>query len=244
VRRLALNFTKSLRKGNDTATNFFRSIIAHRTPKSTIAEQYRTIRTNIEFSAIDTELRSIMITSASPSEGKSTTVANLAIVFAQQNKKVLLIDADLRRPTVHYTFRTENLRGLTNVLTGQASLDGVVSPTEVPNLEVLTCGPIPPNPAELLSSNAMTNLLEQAKEQYDMVIIDTPPVLAVTDGQVLANKTDGVVLVVKSGQTEVEAAIKAKELLLNAKGKLLGTILNYKKQEQGEYYYYYGSRKD
>ncbi|OZM56398.1 capsular biosynthesis protein [Lottiidibacillus patelloidae] len=219
-----------------------RSIITHRSPKSSVSEQYRTLRTNIEFAAVDESLRTFMVTSANPSEGKSTTVANLAVVFAQQDKKVLLVDADMRRPTVHYTFRTDNIKGLTNYLTKQATLEEVVCETEVNNLQIISCGPIPPNPAELLSSKAMDLFIEEALQMFDIVIFDTPPVLAVTDAQVLANKVQGVVLVVNSGRTETESALKTKDLLTNAKAKLLGVVLNEKKQKQGEYYYYYGRR--
>lgn len=218
-----------------------RSLITHYEKKSPISEQYRTIRTNIQFSAVDTNYKTIVVTSSGPGEGKSTTVANLAVVFAQQNKKVLLIDSDLRKPTVHYTFQIDNTVGVTNVLTGQASLDVAIKPTEIEHLDILTCGPIPPNPAEMLGSEAMKKLLIEASEQYDIIFIDSPPVLAVTDAQILANLADGVILVVKSGQTETEMAIKSKELLGQAKGKLLGVVLNHKELKQNHYYYYYGN---
>lgn len=221
-----------------------RSLIAHKSPKSPISEQYRTIRTNIQFSSIDAEIKSLMVTSAGPGEGKSTTTANLAVVFAQQGKKVLLIDADMRKPTVHYTFRIENTVGLTNVLTKQATFENAVNQSDIENLDVMSSGPIPPNPAELLGSNAMKELLESLYEAYDIVLFDTPPVLAVADAQILANKTSGVILVTNSGKTDIGAAQKAKELLNNAKGKLLGVVLNNKKVKQGNYYYYhyYGTK--
>ncbi|MBE4907203.1 CpsD/CapB family tyrosine-protein kinase [Bacillus luteolus] len=210
--------------------------------KSPISEQYRTIRTNIQFSTVDQEIRSLMVTSAGPGEGKSTTTANIAVVFAQQGKKVLLIDADLRKPTAHYTFRVDNNVGLTNVLLKQTTLPMAVRETHQENLYVLPSGPIPPNPAELLGSRSMEQLGNQVFEEFDMVIFDTPPVLAVTDAQILANKSDGIVLVVSSGTTENEAAIKAKELLVNAKGKILGVVLNNKKMKDSQYYYYYGAK--
>jgi protein-tyrosine kinase len=219
-----------------------RSLITLTNPKSPISEQYRTIRTNIQFSTVDRPIRSILVTSAGPGEGKSTTSANLAVVFAQQGKKVLFIDADLRRSTMHYTFRLDNHVGLTNVLTKQVSLERAVQSTEQENLYVLTSGPIPPNPAELLGSRSMEELLEQAFTQYDLVLFDTPPVLAVTDAQILANLCDGIVLVVSSGKTEIEAAQKAKEALANAKGKVLGVVLNNKKMKESQYYYYYGKK--
>lgn len=219
-----------------------RSLISMTAPKSPIAEQFRTIRTNIQFSSVDEELQTMIVTSSGPAEGKSTTTANLAVVFAQQGKRVLLIDADLRKPTVHYTFRTENHIGLSNVLTRQSSLEEAVTITAQDKLWVLPSGPIPPNPSELLGSKGMKSLFEQAKEEYDVIILDTPPVLAVTDAQVLANLADGVVLVVSSGKTETDAAKKAKELLDSAKAKVLGVVLNNKKVQDSQYYYYYGGK--
>ncbi|MHC0036455.1 CpsD/CapB family tyrosine-protein kinase [Pseudoneobacillus sp. C159] len=219
-----------------------RSLITFHSPRAAISEQYRTIRTNIEFSSVDESIRTLLVTSSGPSEGKSTTVANLAVVFAQQGKKVLLIDADLRKPTVQYTFQVDNVNGLTNVLTKQSTLEKAVNQSEVEHLSILTSGPIPPNPAELLGSQAMEELLAHAVEEYDLVIFDTPPVLAVTDAQILANKCNGTILVVNSGKTEIEPAMKAKELLLSSKGKLLGVVLNQKKASESQYYYYYGRK--
>jgi capsular exopolysaccharide synthesis family protein len=215
-----------------------RSLITHKNPKSPISEQYRTIRTNIQFASVDTEIKALMITSSGPGEGKSTTVANLAVVLAQQGKSVLLVDADLRKPTVHYTFRVSNVYGLTTVLTRQGSLASVIQKTQVPDLDVLPSGPVPPNPSELLNSKAMEATLEELKGKYDYILFDTPPVLAVTDAQILANRCDGVVLVVTSGKTQNEGALKAKELLDNANAKIIGTVLNGKEKADNTYYYY------
>lgn len=229
------------KKKKQTNKDASRKLITALAPKNVISEQYRTVRTNIQFSAIDQELRTIMVTSSGPGEGKSTTTANLAVTFAQLGKKVLLVDADLRKPTVHHTFAVENLFGFTTVLTKQRSLEKTVTKTEEENLYVLTSGPIPPNPAELLSSKSMKQFFEEAKEQFDYILFDTPPLLAVADPQILANQCDGTVLVVFSGRTEIEMAKKAKELLENAKSKLLGIVLNHKEVQKGDYYYYYGS---
>ncbi|MED4072350.1 CpsD/CapB family tyrosine-protein kinase [Priestia endophytica] len=226
------------RKKSSVQQTTKRSLVAHTTPKAPIAEQYRTIRTNIEFSSVDQNIRSLMITSASPGEGKSTTTANLATVFAQQGKRVLLIDADLRKPTAHYTFRAENFKGLTTVLSRKSTLADAIQTTEVANLDLLSSGPIPPNPSELIGSQMMKNMLEEAYENYDFIIFDTPPILSVTDAQILANQCDATILVVKSGSTVIDTALKAKDLLQNARGKLLGVVLNEKKVNIGEYYYY------
>lgn len=217
-----------------------RSLISHQQPKSPIAEQFRTIRSNIQFAAVDRELHFLTVTSAGPGEGKSTVSANLAVVMAQQGRSVLLVDTDLRKPTVHYTFRQTNTTGLTNVLTKQATLKEAVMPTEVDHLDVLTSGPIPPNPSELLDSKAMELFMEETRNQYDLIILDSPPVLAVTDAQILANRCDGTILVLSSGKTEVEQAERAKELLEKSSAKIIGTVLNRKPAKQSHYYYYYG----
>jgi capsular exopolysaccharide synthesis family protein len=218
-----------------------RSLITHNNPKSPISEQYRTIRTNIQFASVDKEFKTLMVTSSGPGEGKSTTAANLGVVLAQQGKRVLLIDGDLRKPTVHYTFKVSNIYGVTNVLTRQMPLKDTVVKTKIPDLDVLPSGPVPPNPSELIDSKSMDNLIEEAQGMYDYILFDTPPVLAVTDGQLLSNKVDGVILVVSSGKTEIEAAVKARDLLVHAKGKLIGTVLNAKDISNDNYYYYYGA---
>ncbi|ELK47520.1 CpsD/CapB family tyrosine-protein kinase [Halobacillus sp. BAB-2008] len=217
-----------------------RTLIANDNPKSPISEQFRTIRTNLQFAQVDGELETMIITSASPSEGKSITAANVAVVYAQQGKKVLLVDADLRKPTVHYTFRTGNTHGLSNYLVGSQPLRELAHMSSVDKLDIMSSGPIPPNPSELLGSKKMIEFIEEAKKLYDLVIFDTPPVLAVADSQVLANHVDGVLLVVRSKQTEKEAAMKAKEQLVQTKANVLGAVLNDQEVKNSNYYYYYG----
>lgn len=218
-----------------------RKLITKYDTKSPISEQYRTIRTNILYSSIDEEIRSILITSSGPGEGKSTTAANLAVVFAQQGKTVLLVDADLRKPTVHYTFSLNNTIGLTSILTNQMSLKEAVQQDDEKNLYILSSGPIPPNPSELLGSRTMNNFLDNALEEFDIVLFDTPPVLAVTDAQVLANLCQGSILVVSSGTTDKEAVFKTREQLKATSGKILGVVLNNKKVDKNGNYYYYGT---
>nr|WP_076571810.1 CpsD/CapB family tyrosine-protein kinase [Salimicrobium salexigens] len=221
-----------------------RSLIAHENPMSPISEQYRTIRTNLDFASVDSELHMMTVTSAGPSEGKSLTTANLAVVFAQQGKKVLLVDADMRKPTVHYTFRLDNVAGLSNYIAGHDhSLTNLINGSRVENLDIMTSGPIPPNPSELLGSQKMKDFLQEVKKKYDLVIFDSPPVLAVTDSQVLTSQTNGTLLVVRNKKTEKEAAKRAKELLEQAKANVLGMVLNDVPQKESGYYVYYGKEK-
>ncbi|MEI5891492.1 tyrosine protein kinase [Bacillus cereus] len=215
-----------------------RQLITHQEPKSRITEQYRNIRTNIEFTSVDSRIRSIMVTSANPGEGKTTTVANLAVVFGQQGKKVLVIGADLRKPSIQDLFAAHASNGLTNVLSGQTNVMQCIQKTDIENVYVMASGPIPPNPAELLGNRVMDEVLLEAYNMFDIVLIDTPPVLAVTDAQILANKCDGIILVVRSEKTEKDKIVKTKQILDKASGKILGVVLNDKQEEQEQYGYY------
>lgn len=216
------------------------NLITHEQTKSFIAEAYRTLRTNIHFSKGDKQPKTILFTSAAPGEGKSTTVANTAVSLAQAGNKVIVMDCDLRKPVQHRFFG-RNYNGLTNLLTEHLPVEDLLQKTAVENLWLLSSGPIPPNPSELLGSKKMQKVLDYARKEADYVIIDTPPILAVTDACVLASKVDGVILVVGAGMIRPEMAQKAKELLENVKGHLLGVVLNRVELEQGHYYYYYGS---
>nr|WGD75552.1 CpsD/CapB family tyrosine-protein kinase [Bacillus subtilis] len=208
--------------------------------KSVVAEQYRTIRINIEFSSVQTNLRSILVTSSVPGEGKSFSADESCgcLCAAERGKEMLLVDADLRKPTINQTFQVDNVTGLTNVLVGNASLSETVQKTPIDNLYVLTSGPTPPNPAELLSSKAMGDLISEIYEQFSLVIFDSPPLLAVADAQILANQTDGDVLVVLSGKTKTDTVLKAKDALEQSNAKLLGALLNKKKMKKSEHYSY------
>ncbi len=214
------------------------NLIAHTNPKSPITEQYRLIRTNIQFSSVDKEIKTIVVTSSEPNDGKSTTAANLSIVLAQEEKKVLLVDADLRKPSVHYAFNLSNIHGLTSVLTKKMDLRKTILNSNVLNLDILTSGPIPPNPSELLNSKAIETAIDELKGTYDYIIFDTPPVLVVPDSQIVANKCDGVIMVVASGKTNKQSAVKAKELLVKANTSLLGVVLNGVEMDNSNYYYY------
>lgn len=221
-----------------------RQLIVHKDAKSPIAEAYRTLRTNIQFAKTDGKLKMLMFTSAGPGEGKSTTAANTAVALAQTGKRVIVVDCDLRKPVQHKIFNRHR-RGVTNFLVEETAVDGLLQDTEVDNLRVLASGPIPPNPSELLGSTKMQELLEELKNQADYLLIDVPPVVAVTDACVLASKVDGVILVLGSGASRPEMAQKAKELLVKADGNILGVILNRVEieTEHAYYYYYYGDEK-
>ena len=218
-----------------------RQLVAWLQTKAPESEAYRTLRTNIQFSSVDKPVRSLLVTSAGPSEGKSTTAANLAVVMAQTGQRVVLVDTDLRRPVMHKVFGVANNTGLTSALLNgeQVVLDGHLQGTEVENLSLLTSGPIPPNPSELLGSHRMARLVEKLAGQADLVIFDSPPVLAVTDAAVMGRQVDGVVLVVDAGQTREQVLAQATAELQQTGANLLGAVLNRLDSRRGGYYYYY-----
>lgn len=233
---------KKRKREKDTQTNPV-SLISLVDKTSPITEQYRTIRTNIKFSSsVDHEIKTIVITSSGPGEGKSTTSANLAVVFANAGQKVLLVDADLRKPTVSKTFGLSNLAGLSNLLSTRQQLGSVIQNSGIENLFILTSGPKPPNPSELLGSTRMEEIIREARGLYDIIIFDMPPVVAVTDAQILSSRCDGTLLVIREDVTRKDSVLKAKELLEISKANVLGVIYNGSKKSQDKgYYYYYGS---
>ena len=215
-----------------------RRLIVQERPHSQIAEAYRMFRTNIQFSKLDGDLKTILFTSSCSGEGKSVSAANTAIALAQTGKKVILIGCDLRKPVQHLIFgRVAN--GLTNVVFGDLSVEHAIQETEQNNLFLIASGPLPPNPSEILGSNKMDMLLNNLKTTADYVIIDSPPVLAVSDACVLASKVDGIILVLGAGIVRAEMAQQTKESLERAKGRLLGVMINRIKMEPNSYYGYY-----
>lgn len=212
-------------------------LITLRNPRSPIVEAFRSIRLNIQFAGRGQSVQTILVTSANPSEGKSLTSSNLAIVMTQNNAKTLYIDADMRKPTAHRTLRLPNDQGLSTYLSGEHGFDDVVQMHPlVPHLHVVTAGQVPNNPLELLETQRLTELLEQAKSQYDAVIIDSPP-LIVADPVLLSTHVDGAVLVVDAKSTKQKAGVKAVEQLRQANANILGVVLNNVGEEAIPYYY-------
>jgi non-specific protein-tyrosine kinase len=208
-------------------------------PRSPISEAYRTLRTNLDFASLDRALKTLVVTSAGVGEGKSTTLANLAVVSAQAGRKVILVDADLRRPTLHQIFGLDNEKGLTTVMVDDAALaDPPLQETGVEDLSVLTSGPLPPNPAELMGSRRMEEVVAALAERADQVFFDTPPVVAVTDAAVLSTKVDGVLLVISAGKTRREYARTAVQRLDQIKARLVGTVLTNVQMGEGFKGYY------
>ncbi|MGC8836953.1 MAG: CpsD/CapB family tyrosine-protein kinase [Anaerolineae bacterium] len=195
-------------------------------PRSPVAEAYRSLRTNLEFASLDRPLRSLVVTSPGPEEGKSTALANLAVVTAEANRRVILVDCDLRRPRQHEIFGLPNDQGLTNMVVDEKALEHPpFQEVGVEGLRVLTSGPLPPNPAELLASRRMDDILRVLVEQADLVLFDVPPVIAVTDAAILASKVDGTLLLIGAGSTRREHAQRAKEVLERVNARLVGAVL-------------------
>lgn len=208
--------------------------------KSPISETYRTLRTNIQFTALDSEEKVLLVTSAGMGEGKSTTISNLALAVSETGKKVLLIDCDMRRPTVHRIFKVSNIQGISNYLIGQVALDEVTHQADN-TLDIITSGTIPPNPSELLGSQKMKQFLATVSKNYDYIFLDAPPVMAVTDAQILSTLSSGVILVVASGKAQRELAKRSKELLEAVGAKIVGAVLtciDVKNNKYGYYRYY------
>lgn len=220
------------------------NLIAHNDLKNPATEAYRVIRTSIQFAQAGKELKTLAVTSCTPNEGKSMTIANLAVVLTQAGKSVLIMDCDMRNPTVHKNFGLSNKLGLSSCISMGTALSDAVQKTSIEGLYALTGGVIPPNPSELLGSEQMKNVLQRAKEQYDYVLIDTPPVMPVTDALIVSRFVDGMILVIASAEVKVEMARDVKNQLVNAGANILGVVLNKVRSEHHGYgygyYYYYG----
>jgi non-specific protein-tyrosine kinase len=223
-----------------TGKEYKDKLVTLQEPFSQTTEAYRRVRSNVQYMAVDQPIRSILITSPDPGVGKSVTAVNLAVIMAQANLNTILVDADLRRPTVHKFFTISNLGGLSSLLHSPTlELNGELRDTGIDNLRVITSGPLPPNPAELLSSQKMVHLLRCLEEMADVIIFDSPPTLAVTDAAALANQVDGVILVTRAGRTRRDATQHCIKSLLHVRAKILGGVLNGALNKQGGYYYAY-----
>ncbi|WP_288227715.1 CpsD/CapB family tyrosine-protein kinase [uncultured Enterococcus sp.] len=216
------------------------SLITLADKASPVAEQYRTIRTNIQFASANRKMQTIVVTSAGAGEGKSTTTANLAIVLADAGQRVLLVDADMRKATVHKSFGLSNEAGLSFYLSSNQQIEGLAQHTSVANLSVLTAGPKPPNPSELLGSKRMDQFIEEACRLYDVILFDMPPIVVVTDAQIMASKVDGTLMVVREEVTRKDALMNAKKLLDMVHAHILGVVYNGVEKGRAQDYYYYG----
>ncbi len=243
VRKFSKNGKKRLngKTNGSEAKTIAGRLITHFAPKSPISEAYRSLRTSIQYSNPDKPLKSVVFTSPGPKEGKSTTVVNLSIAIAQMGSKVLLVDTDLRRPVIHSIFNVDRSKGISNYLVGKIDLEEAISQTDIDNLYIMPSGTLPPNPSELLGSKSMKNCISKLTENFDIVLFDSPPVMAVTDAAVLSSEVDGVIVVVKEGQTNRDAVARCFQILKSMPNRILGIVLNGINISgfYGSYYYYY-----
>jgi len=233
----AIRLDRNGRRSSDATSG---RLITHVDPRSPVAEAYRSMRTNLAFARAQQSPQAIVVASPGPSDGKSTTAANLAITFAQQGQRTLLVDADLRRAVLDRAFSVPRSPGLTEIIVGESTLDDATHATEIANLFILASGRFPPNPAELLGSTRMQEILRDAKTRFDVVLLDSPPLLAVTDAAVLATMVDGVVLVIRTERTKRDAVRRAISHVRSVRGRLLGAVLNDVDMRSGAYYGSYG----
>lgn len=216
-------------------------LITFNKPKSVISEKFRGIRTNIMFSSADNDIQTVVFTSEKPAAGKSTISANVAITYAQAGYKTLLIDGDMRKPSQHYLFNTSNIDGLSNLILKRSDYSKAIHKTKTINLDLLTSGPVPPNPSELIGSENLLKIMNELEEIYDYIIIDTPPVITVTDAQLFSEIAQNVVYVVDTQSNDRNMVKKGKELIEKTGAKILGIVLNKSVEENtSSYYNYYG----
>ena len=213
--------------------------IVQKNPKSIAAEAYRSLKTNIQYSSFDKEYKTIVITSSNPGEGKSTTSGNLALTLAEGESRVLLVDCDMRKPSMHKNFRVTNTYGIADILLQRKKVMDVAHMYNK-NLSIITAGKVPPNPAEMLGSKAMSAFLEEMKEHFDYIILDTPPVQVVADAQILSTKVDGTIIVVRAVVTKKEDVNDTVNTLKKVNANIIGTVLHAVDNSKNKYYYYYG----
>jgi succinoglycan biosynthesis transport protein ExoP len=232
LKQPVVGYIAQIRYGSEAAE----SLYVNRQPRSPVTEAFRSLRTNLEFSGVDHPIRRLLVTSSAPNDGKSTIAANLAALIAQGGKRVILIDADLRRPSLHRFLGVSNRLGLSEVFRDHATLQSAIQPVEgLKNLSIITSGSLPPNPSELLGSAKMEQIMQEAEKEADMIVLDSPPTL-VADVQIVSSKVDGVVIVIRPGHTHVDAALATLEQLNRAGARVLGVVLNRIPRERAEYY--------
>jgi capsular exopolysaccharide synthesis family protein len=232
-----MKFSKHHKKLTEVSS---KSLVTVNEPTSFISESYKMLRTNINYMNVDTDIQVILVTSSTAGEGKTTTSTNMAITFAKTGKKTLLIECDLRKARVHKICSLPQEPGLTNILTDKTPMSAVIKKIDsVDNLDIITSGHLPPAPAELLASHALEKLIDEARTQYDTIILDAPPVLNVTDAAILQRVADGIILVVSAGETKKEAVRQAKRNLDKVNARVLGVVLT-KIDQKSKGYYYYG----
>ena len=215
-------------------------LITYSAPQSIAAEQFRAIRTNIEFAQVDGQMKSLLVSSCIPAEGKSTISSNLAIVMAQTEKRILIVDADMRKPTLHKTFHIDNKQGLSTLVANpEVKFNQVINHNQELDLYLLPCGPIPPNPSELLGSARMLAVMKELNQYFDFIIYDAPPITAVADPQILATRVDGVLMVSRFGYVTKEEVRAAKEALDNVNANIIGYVMNGVPSGEGSGYYSY-----
>lgn len=228
-----------MHKRTEPISSMESKLITHLAPKDPASEAYRSLRTNIQFASPDDPLHTLLVTSPGVGEGKTLTAVNLAITLAQAGRKVLIVDSDLRRSTLHKLFSLDRVPGLCDILAKESDVKEVIGETRVPNLHIMSSGPSPPNPSELLGSKKMKTLIERLKKEFDNIIFDSPPVIPVTDASVLAGYLDGVLMIIRMNLTHREALIRAKAMLDNVRARVIGIVVNDLHLERGYGYYHH-----
>ncbi|TMT01284.1 CpsD/CapB family tyrosine-protein kinase [Apilactobacillus kunkeei] len=230
------------KKLNNDSTKYGVNLVSDLYPTSDIAEQFRTVMTNISFTNVNDNIKSLMITSGDPSEGKSTFGSNLAVTYAKQGRNVILVDADMRKPTAHKTFNLSNREGLSTILSGHSKIEDAIKYTTIDNLNVITSGPIPPNASTLLGNRRLEDIVHKYNQPNDLVIIDVPPVNTMTDASIVSTIVDGTIFVVPQGVAEKKRTKLAVEQLKKINANIIGAVMNMSEDDLTDNYYYYYSK--
>lgn len=230
------------KKLNNDSTKYGVNLVSDLYPTSAIAEQFRTVMTNISFTNVNNNINSIMITSGDPSEGKSTFCSNLAVTYAKQGRNVILVDADMRKPTAHKTFNLSNQEGLSTILSGHSKIEDSIKYTTIDNLNVITSGPIPPNASSLLGNRGLEDIVHKYNQPNDLVIVDVPPVNTMTDASIVSTIVDGTIFVVPQGFAEKNRTKLAVDQIKKINANIIGAVMNMSEDDLTDNYYYYYSK--